>query len=95
MLETTGRLCKDVAQRSRYNCTFISDETLVAALEELRSMERRRECQKHGLSIAVDFSPQPIIQEYVKAFGIFGTNASGIEDRSSRPSQYLVDHYLT
>jgi len=86
LLEIRGRVLEDFMNVYNYSCAFrrYHDEPTIKhehptelmsfdkAVEQLKDLDVRRECQRQGLEIVNDYSPSKIGQKFLKTVGYQG-----------------------
>jgi hypothetical protein len=86
LVEIRGKVLEDFIRRYNYTCAFqrYAAETSISknsgrklwswdeAVEKLKSVEVRKECQKQGLEIIKDYSPSEIGQKFLRTVGYNG-----------------------
>ncbi|KAG7366490.1 hypothetical protein IV203_029160 [Nitzschia inconspicua] len=82
LVEIRGKVLEDFIQRYNYTCAFrryrergsISDKlwSFDEAVEKLKDVNVRRECQQQGLEIIKDYSPSKIGQKFLRTLGYDG-----------------------
>jgi hypothetical protein len=84
LMEVRGEVLNHFMDKFHYNCAFERDYpgkvgnysssiwTFEEAVERMKDPEVRRECQRQGLEIAKEYSPNAIGKKFLKALGYTG-----------------------
>jgi hypothetical protein len=82
LVEIRGQVLEDFIQRYNYTCAFQRYREIGStinnlwsfdeAVEKLKDVKIRRECQRQGLEIIKDYSPSKIGQKFLRILGYQG-----------------------
>jgi hypothetical protein len=82
LVEIRGQVLQDFMDRYNYTCAFVRYEEMRnnnrrlwsfnEAVEKLKDVNIRRECQRQGLEIVKDYSPSKIAQKFLRTVGYKG-----------------------